>query len=241
MGWVVFVLGLCVGSFLNVVIYRLPRGLSFIGGRSFCPRCKKKIAWLDNIPLISFLLLRGRCRRCRSPIAWRYPVVELLTGVLFYLSFLSYLSILSYILFSALIAVFFIDLEHQVIPDKILVPLILLFSFRAIVLADFSLFAVAFLSSLFFYLLFLATRGRGMGLGDVKLAFLMGLCLGYPEIVVSLYLAFLTGAALGIILILSGKAKFGQKIPFGPFLSGATIMTCLWGEKIIHFVGGLLF
>lgn len=249
---IIFLIGLCIGSFLNVIIYRLPRGLGFVKGRSFCPHCKKKIRWFDNVPLISFVLLKGRCRFCHSPISWQYPVVELVTGVLFVLgsspflrnlvdlSFLRVLDIgLTLALFSALIVIFFIDLEHQIIPDEIVFPIVILFIFRFVfscLSTDYCLLTTiysAFGASLFLFAIYLVTKGKGMGFGDVKLAFLMGLVLGYPKIIVAFYLAFLTGAFVGIILILGRKARFGQKIAFGPFLALSTIIAFLWGEKIL--------
>jgi len=247
-------LGLGIGSFLNVVIYRLPRGLSVVWGRSFCPKCRRKIAWFDNVPLLSFAWLRGHCRYCHSPISWRYPVVELLTGTLFVLgatclgnlSNLGYLGIaevgLTWVLFSALIAIFFIDLEQQIIPDEILLPVIFLFLLSKIFVPHLTthyLLLTTLLpavgAALFLFLIRVVTRGRGMGLGDVKLAFLMGLVLGFPKIIIAFYLAFLTGAIVGVILILVKKARFGQKIAFGPFLAAAIIITVLWGEKILSF------
>ncbi len=234
---IIFVFGLVTGSFLNVVIYRLPRGLGFVRGRSFCPRCKRKISWFDNVPLMSFMLLKGHCRFCSKPISWQYPLVELLTGVLFYLSYLSHLNFLSYPLFCGLIVVFFIDLEHQIIPDEIVVPFSVLFLVFFLI-TDFQLLITNYLitgivSFLFLYSIYLLTKGKGMGFGDVKLAFLMGLSLGFPKIVVAFYLAFLTGAFFSIILILLGKAKLKQKIAFGPFLVFSTIVSFLWGKEIV--------
>ncbi len=247
----ILILGWCIGSFLNVVIYRLPRGLSVVWGRSFCPKCKKKISWFDNVPLVSFILLKGHCRFCRSPISIRYPVVELLTGVLFvlaskpYLSNLSYLGIaevgLTLVLFSSLIAIFFIDLEHQIIPDQILLPVIVLFVLRSLLTTNYWLLATGLGAALFLFLIWAITKGKGMGLGDVKLAFLLGLFLGWPKIVFAFYVAFLTGAVAGIILVLSGKAKLKGKIAFGPFLISAALVSFLWGDKILNWVGKLLF
>ncbi len=244
MSGLMFLAGLVVGSFLNVVIYRLPRGLGFVKGRSFCPKCKRKIGWFDNVPLMSFILLKGHCRFCRKPISLRYPLVELLTGVLFYLSYLNHLSFLSYPLFCGLIVIFFIDLEHQIIPDEIVFPLIFLFlifflvSNYQLLITNYLITALASFSLLL--VLYLFTKGKGMGFGDVKLAFLMGLVLGFPKIVVAFYLAFLTGAFFGIILILLGKAKLKQKIAFGPFLVFSTIISFLWGEKLIRLAGKVL-
>ena len=258
----VFVLsfGLVVGSFLNVLIYRLPRNLNFVKGRSFCPKCKTKIHWSDNIPLLSFLMLRGKCRACKSPISPRYPLVEIVTGVLTVLIFnfqftifnqlLNFQIIFSFICYLlltwGLIVIFLIDLENQIIPDEILLPLIGLFLIKTafpplnskfLILNSMTSAVGAFL---FLFIIYLVTKGRGMGFGDVKLAFLMGLSLGFPKIIVAFYIAFLTGAFAGIILILGSKAKLKQKIAFGPFLSFATLTTILWGEKILGFVLALL-
>lgn len=242
----VFFLGLCVGSFLNVLIYRMPRGLGFVKGRSFCPKCKNKLSWFDNLPLVSFVLLKGKCRYCRKTISWKYPAVELLTGTVFLLSYLSSLSCLSYLLFAGLIVVFFIDLEYQIIPDEVILPLAVLFIVQGIIEIILSPLNTNFLilntffpaigSFLFLYSIYLITKGKGMGFGDVKLAFLMGLVLGWPKIIVAFYLAFLTGAIIGIILILLRKAKLKQKIAFGPFLVLGTMIAYLWGDKIINFI-----
>jgi len=161
----------------------------------------------------------------------------LLAGALFYLSYLSHLSFLSYLLICGLVVIFFIDLEHQIIPDEIVIPLSVLFlGYRLLTNIQYlisNFLITGIVSFLFLYLIHLLTKGRGMGLGDVKLAFLMGLVLGFPKIVVAFYLAFLTGAFVGVILILLGKAKLKQKIAFGPFLVFGTIFSLLWGEKIV--------
>lgn len=240
----VFILGLCVGSFLNVLIYRLPSGLS-LGGRSFCPNCHKKISWYDNIPVLSFLILRRKCRSCRSPISVRYLIVELLTGALFllvYYSFSSSLWLMVYGLWlvSALIVIFFVDLKHQIIPDQIIYPTILIslpFTINHLPFVVYSALA----AGLFFLLLHLVTKGRGMGFGDVKLAFLMGLILGFPKIILALYLAFLTGAIVGVILILGRKKRFGQHIPFGPFLAGSTLIVFFGGQEILKWITAQFF
>lgn len=242
----IFVWGLVIGSFLNVLIYRLPQNLP-LSGRSFCPNCHKHILWHDNIPLLSFIVLRGRCRFCRSPTSWQYPVVELLTGALFVsvtihtgITLLSILSsmvtIYYFFIVSVLIVIFFTDLRYGIIPDKITYPaivisfLFLISQYPNILISNFlsAISALAFLGSLF-----LITRGRGMGLGDVKFAFLMGLILGFPKIVIALYCAFLTGALVSIILILAGYKRFGNTIPFGPFL--------VFGTLVALFLGDLLY
>lgn len=243
--FLLFLLGLSIGSFLNVLIYRLPRSLS-LTGRSFCPKCRKKISWYDNLPLLSFVLLEGKCRHCHSPISWQYPLVELVTGILTVLSIKYFvlsrqdLILTTYylILIYTLIVIFFTDLYHEIIPDEIVYPAViitLIFSLYPNILI--SNLISGFLAGLLFLSLYLLTSGRGMGFGDVKLAVLMGLFLGYPKIIVALYLAFLTGAAIGVILILRGKKKLKSHIPFGPFLVGSTIFALFYGhylwEKII--------
>lgn len=258
--YLLFFLGLAFGSFLNVLIYRLANSLR-LTGRSICPHCKKQITWHDNIPLLSFILLRGKCRRCHSSISWQYPVVELLTGTLFVLVFLflpsesikypfgpssgqgqvlsiKYLLSLGYYLLivSSLVAIFFIDFKHGIIPDRIIYPTVTI-SFSYLILSTKYLILNHFLSALgaflFFFLLVFITKGKGMGMGDVKLAFLMGLFLGFPKIVIALYVAFLTGAAISLILVLWGKKKFfGGTIPFGPFL--------VFGAFVAFFAGGEL-
>lgn len=248
----VFILGLFVGSFLNVLADRLPREESVIKGRSHCEKCKKNLEWYDLIPLFSFLQLRGKCRYCRSPLSFYYPVVELVAGVMFVLVFLfvnqgssmyhvlsiKYIWELLYYLFivSSLIVIFFADLKYGIIPDKIVFPAIAI-TFFYFIINHSSLIINNLLSALgaclFFLFLFLITKGRGMGFGDVKFAFLMGLILGFPNIIIALYAAFLTGAAVGIILILWKRKKaFGTAIPFGPFLAIGTLAAVFFGNLV---------
>jgi len=238
LGIFIFFFGACVGSFLNVVVYRLNRNLSPLKGRSFCPKCKKKIPWQDNLPLLSFILLRGRCRFCHSPIGWQYPLVELATGlatvfVLYYFS--GYLLAIYYLVITyALIALFVSDFRYQTIPDEIVYPVILISLLYAIGYTPYAILA-GFGAGCFFLVLVLVTRGQGMGIGDAKLAGLMGLVLGFPGIVIALMLAFLTGAIAGVILVLVGKKRFGEHIPFGPFLTSATWISLFWGQIIWQF------
>lgn len=245
----VLLLGLCVGSFLNVLIDRLPRGEQVFSGRSYCESCGKKLAWRDLIPIFSWVFLGGRCRFCRSPISVQYPLVELATGVLFvfvavHLRGVSPLLagplhlggvwglLFYFFIISSLIVIFFTDLKYQIIPDEIVYPAILIA--LLLLIPNYLLYHLlsAVGAATFFLLLHLATRGRGMGLGDVKLAALMGLTLGFPKIIVALYLAFLTGALIGVILVLWGKKHFGEHLPFGPFLAGATVISLFWGENL---------
>lgn len=237
--------GLCAGSFLNCWVYRLNHGLSVTRGRSFCPVCRHQLAWSDNIPLLSFVWLKGRCRYCHSPIGIHYPLVELAAGVLTVLifQFFNYeLLIASYYLLItyALLAIFVSDWLYQTIPDQIVYPAIGLAFFYSLFTSPYSL-AVYFLSAFgaagFFQALVWATRGKGMGGGDVKLAGLMGLILGWPNIILAILLAFLTGASVGVILVLGGRKTMRSQIAFGPFLVAATFISLFWGEKILKIWG----
>jgi len=163
--------------------------------------------------------------------------VELLTGTLFELGYLGNLGNLGYLLIAGLLVIFFIDLEHQIIPDQIVFPLSLTFFFNALItnyyLLITNLLPSAVIFALFFYFLHFVTKGKGMGLGDVKFAFLIGLFFGFPSALVAFYLAFLTGAIVGSILILVKKARFGQPIPFGPFLASGSILTLFFQDQFL--------
>lgn len=242
--WFVGLFGLAVGSFLNVLIDRLPRGRNVITGRSTCDYCGKALRWFELIPLISFLVQRGRCRRCHKKLSWQYPIVELVTAVGFMYGMYgwngSYGSdgiigvVGRWIIFSSLLVIFVADLKYQIIPDSMIaVGMIgVIGGIRDIgVMRENAMVGLG--AAGFFLLLWIITRGRGMGLGDVKLAFLMGLLLGFPTIVVASYLAFLTGAGVGVILILLGKKKLKEKIAFGPFLVTGTIIAYFFGNTLI--------
>jgi len=233
----VFLAGLCVGSFLNVLIYRLPRNLPVARGRSYCPKCKRKISWYDNIPLLSFVILGGKCRYCKKKISLRYPFVELVTGILFVVGYLRNLDYLGYLLISSFLVIFFIDLEHQIIPDQLIMPLIIIniiySSIFNLQFTIYNLLPTAIISALFFYFLHFITKGKGMGLGDVKFAFLIGLVFGFPLTIGAVYLAFLTGAIVGVILILVRKVRFGQQVAFGPFLALSSILTLFFQEQFL--------
>ena len=268
----VFIFGLIVGSFLNCVIYRLQTDESFLRGRSFCPRCGHTLSWWDLIPVFSFLILRDKCRYCQKPISFQYPLVELLTGLIFVLILNYELGIMNYdflnfnfILYSLfliliscfLIIIFVYDLKHYIIPDKIIYPAIiiaLIFNLQFLLskqlqpsgenLLGLVIFKNSILSALvaalFFLLIVLISRGRWMGVGDIKLAFLMGLFLAFPKILVALFLAFFIGAIIGIGLIIAGKKKMKSEVPFGPFLVAGTFLSLFFGEQIfslyLHFL-----
>ena len=240
MSLLVFIFGLLIGSFLNCLIYRFNEdkfGLKLLFGRSYCPKCKKQLLWRDNIPLFSFFLLKRKCRWCHSPIGWHYPLVELSTGILslavYYFSTSN--QIYNLLIVYVLIAVFVSDLRYRTIPDQITYPAITIILIWSIINSQWLMILSGLVAAVFFFLLVLLTRFKGMGLGDVKLAGLMGLFLGFPKIIVAFYLAFLTGALIGVILVLGKKKRFKSEIAFGPFLAGATFIALFWGDKIWQF------
>ncbi len=249
------VLGLVVGSFLTCVSWRLPRGQSFWQGRSRCPKCKKVIPFFCNIPLFSYIFLQARCFYCRKKISVRYPLIEgaaallfLFSGAFFYLiqSNLPWMGALGvfalpfWLFLAALfLLILIIDWEDQIIPDR-LVYLGLIVCLVAILLSGQEIFFLNLLAGLlaaaFLLSVYLATQGRGMGLGDVKLVLLLGLVLGPKGVLISLFLAFLTGAVVGIILILAGRGRWKQKIAFGPFLVLGFVLVSFLGERLISFL-----
>lgn len=221
----IFLLGLSIGSFLNVLIDRLPKGRT-IWGRSQCDYCNKKLRWYELIPIVSYIIQKGRCRRCHKRLSIQYPLVEFITGIGFVFLYPQFVSL---IIFCALLVVFVADLKYQIIPDSMLVIAAI-----GAGLGGLWVNALAGLgAALFFYMLWRITRGRGMGFGDVKLACVLGLLLGFPGIVIALYAAFLTGAIVGVILILRGKAGLKSKIPFGPFLILGFVFAYYYETSII--------
>lgn len=221
--------GLSLGSFVNVLIYRLPRGITLFG-RSFCPSCQRQISWFDNIPILSFLFLKGKCRNCHKKISFQYPLIETiaaLAAIIIYISVPNLLLFVTYyLLFIIFLAIFVIDMKHQIIPDS-LVFLglgIAIFNFQ---FSIFNFFAGFFAASALLLLHF-ATRGRGMGLGDVKLAVLGGVLVGPKHVLLWLFLAFLTGALASIILIMLKKKAIKDKIAFGPFLISSILFVFIY-------------
>jgi len=236
----VAVFGLIIGSFLNVVIHRLPRGESVVRGRSHCPACGRTLAWYDLVPVVSYLALRGRCRSCGAPISPRYPLVELLTGAVFAALFYRFgptpVLIKYLFLASILVAAAFIDLEHYIIPNR----LVLVGAGGGLLsplLQDVSVWSA--LSGMavaggVLLLLALVSKG-GMGLGDVKLAAVVGLFLGWPLGLVAVFFAACLGGAFGILLLVFGIKRRKDPIPFGPFIALGTVVTLLWGKQVVFW------
>lgn len=250
---ILFLFGVSIGSFLNVLIDRLSTERNIFNDRSECESCKHKLGAKDLIPLVSFLMLRGKCRYCKAKIPTRLPIVEALTGVVF-VSLYAYATIfllpLHYFIFlliiiSCFMVIIFADLIYGLIPDLMvgtltIVSIVYHLSFNSN--NSYQYILSAFISFLFFLLIFIVTKGRGMGFGDVKLSFSLGMLLGFPGTIVAFYVAFLTGAMVSLILILWKKKKFkGDTIPFGPFMIWGAVVGIFLGEIIIRKVSSLWF
>lgn len=232
-----FLIGIFLGSFLNVVIDRLPRSETIIRGRSHCEFCHHVLQWYDLLPFISFVFLKGKCRYCKKFIGWKYPLIEFLTGCIFAGSFFMLQNPLQYFLLVGTLClleiIFFTDLFSGIIPDNV-VALLALFAIIRVLLNGNIFFSLitALATGFFFFLLFLFTKGRGMGFGDVKYSLVMGLLLGFPFIIPGLYVAFLTGTVIALILLVLRKKTLKSSVPFGPFLVIGTMSTLLFGDRL---------
>jgi leader peptidase (prepilin peptidase) / N-methyltransferase len=248
--WIVWVgfLGLCLGSFLNVVVYRLPRDMSLLRPRSRCGSCNHPIRPWDNVPVLSWIFLRGRCRDCKSRISLRYPMIELLGGLFALVAVFAFdrpIETLAagWMLF-ALLAVFFIDLDCRIIPDEISLggaALGLLISPWTVGLWE-AMGAAATGSAVLFLLGwgYQKARGRpGMGLGDVKLAAMLGAFLGFPGLLLTVLLASFLGSVVGIGMVAIRKADGATALPFGSFLAPAAMVVLIWGPRVWTWYLGL--
>lgn len=244
-----FIFGITLGSFLGVLIDRLPRGEDVVSKPSHCESCGHKLKFYDLFPVISWITLNGKCRYCKTRLSPFYPFIELLTGTLFALITFSISSsvpidipkILFYLFIaSVLIVVFFADWKYGIIPDVVLVPGIVVTIFWILGTSSGPYPIEPFISALMgmvgLLMIVFFTKGRGMGLGDVKFAVLMGLLAGYPRILVAFYIAFLTGALAGVILLLTGRKKLKQTIAFGPFLVIGLVCAMTIGDTVIGFL-----
>jgi leader peptidase (prepilin peptidase)/N-methyltransferase len=241
-----FGVGAAIGSFLNVVIYRMPREDGWrrqlgclVAPGSHCPGCDKAIAWYDNVPLLGYVLLRGRCRSCGERISPRYPLVEGFTAALFVLAGwkfgFNWILLPSVIFISVLIAVFFIDLEHYIIPNIIVLPAALagLALMIAVEPGRWLELLIAGVASTAFFFLIAFVKPGGMGMGDVKLAGMMGFYLG-KSVLVALFLGFLLGAVVGVAMIASGRKGRQSRVPFGPFLAIGGIVALFFGHGLLE-------
>lgn len=236
----IFLAGLAIGSFLNVVAYRLPRGESLASPPSRCPSCETPIRWYDNVPVLGWLLLRGHCRSCGAAISWRYPAVELATGVLFALVAATQDDtiriVLGLLLVTTLVPVTLIDLDTRRIPNAITLPSAIAALAAGLALdMDFvpeQLIAGAAAFAFFFIAAYLYPRG--MGMGDVKLAGVLGLYLG-RAVAPAIFIALITGVVVGVIIIARVGQAAGRKtaVPFGPFLALGGIVAFFVGDDVV--------
>ena len=236
----IFLFGAAVGSFSNVCIYRLPKKLSIISPSSQCPSCSKGISPFDNIPIISFLMLRGRCRYCQSPISWRYPIIETITGLIFlslYLNFrISPQFFIYALLCTSLIIIAFIDLEHKIIPDVITFPGIIIGLIISLTIPHITLINSIkglLIGGGLFYAIAILSRG-GMGGGDIKLIAMVGSFLGWKNVLLTIFLGSFFGSIAGIALIILKKKNRKDMVPFGPFLSLGAIISIFFGRDLIY-------
>ncbi|MGM0368588.1 MAG: prepilin peptidase [Actinomycetota bacterium] len=236
-----FLIGLVIGSFLNVVIYRIPRKKSIINPPiSVCPYCGAKIAFYDNIPIISYLILKGRCRHCKARIPVTYPLVELLTAIFFVVSFYFFglsLPFLSAVIFtSALTAISAIDMQFRIIPNIITWPLTVIgLSLSIIIDLENWWMPLAFSAGAFVFMLIIhLIYPKGMGMGDIKLSMMIGAFL-VKAVIPGLFFGFLAGSLYGLGAIIARKKKFKQTIPFGPFIAIGSIIALYWGNDIIRW------
>ena len=242
--------GAVIGSFLNVCIYRLPRGTSIVWPSSACPGCGRGLSWFENIPIVSYAFLRGRCRTCRNPISARYPIVEALTAVMFGLGWWYYGPgplLASRLVFGcALIVLFAVDLEHQLLPHAITLPGIVLgflFSFVAepgwlasligIVAGGGSLLAIA-------YGYLWLRHKEGLGMGDFKMLAMIGAFIGWKLTLLTFMLASFLGTVVGLALIASGRGSLASKLPFGTFLAIGAAFSATFGPAMLDWYLGLL-
>ena len=266
----IFLFSLAIGSFLNVVIWRAKNEETILG-RSYCTNCKKQLAWYDNFPLLSFVLLKGKCRHCGAKISWQYPLVELATSILFVYAFYRHFGVDNFqqilnfkfeilnllkdwFLIAAMVVIFVIDLRWYLILDVISLPAAAIILILNLLAGDpiynlcrlenlwscnplswSGLLISAIIGGSFFLFQFIVSRGRWIGGGDIRLGLLMGLALGWPQILIALMLAYFSGSIVGLSLMAFGKKQWGSMLPFGVFLAPATIATLFWGKKIVHW------
>ncbi|MGQ9499664.1 MAG: prepilin peptidase [Dissulfurimicrobium sp.] len=247
----IFLLGLCLGSFLNVCIYRIPQGRSIVKPGSACMKCGHRLAWWENIPIVSFIILRARCRSCGAGIPLQYPLVETLTGLIITLLWRKFNLTADFFIYSCfaatLIIITFIDLEHQIIPDILSLPMIALGLISSFFLADLNWYDSiigALLGGGALYLVasgyYLLTHKEGMGGGDIKLLAMIGAFLGWKAIPLVIFISAGIGSVIGVSLILIHKAERRTAIPYGPFLAFAALISLLYGREITIWYSNIL-
>ena len=253
---IIIAFGLATGSFLNVIIYRVPRQESIVWPGSHCPKCGEELSWYDNIPLLSWFWLRGRCRYCGRPISWQYPLVELGTAVLFVAAFFKFGVDLKFIfaalMLVVLLAVAVVDLQRQIIPNRIILPSLIAAPILAVI-AGFASgqampiagtvgyleMAIGFILGGGLLLLIALVRPGGMGGGDIKLAAFMGIFLG-RYVLIALFIGFLLGSLAGIIAMAFFHKSRKDLLPFGPYLSLGAMLTIFFGFELFQWYISLM-
>lgn len=252
----VSLIGVAVGSFINVVVFRTKGGQP-VTGRSKCMKCLEPVATVDLVPVISYFNLRGRCRKCSAVIEWQYPAVELTMGILFGLFYIraitgfglpvwieasEYLAVFlrDVMMASFLLIIFIYDFRYSYILDRFSLPAIILALIFNVLLGApvVSMLVGGLLLGAFFAIQFLVSKGKWIGGGDIRLGMLMGFLLGVELGIVALFLSYVVGAIAGIFLILMKKRKLESQVPFGTFLTGATIVTMFFGMHILNWYLG---
>lgn len=248
-GALVALLGLMLGSFMNVCIYRLPRGLSPVRPRSSCPSCGHVLSWFENVPVVAYLVLRGRCRVCRAPISPMYPIVEFVTGAVFLAGYIWYgptpLLIVRLVFAWAMIALFVIDLQHKILPNVITLPGIVVgvlanalagpgwvASLIGAAVGAGSLFAIA-------EIYYRVRHEEGLGMGDVKMLGMIGAFLGWRLVLLTLVLSSFLGSIVGVGVLIVKKESLKYALPFGTFLAAAALVAAVGGDAILNWYLGL--
>lgn len=243
-----FITGLIFGSFLNAWIWRTREGLSVLKGRSECPQCHKQLTWIENIPIFSFTLQKGRCKHCKKAISWQYPLVELAVGLAFAFAAWFHAGNLEFILRDAFILffltfVFVYDLKYQEIWDRMTIHPAAVLAAASVWFGWLSIPSMIIGASVgagFFFLQYAVSKGRWIGGGDIRLGLFMGIILGWPMILVVLFLAYVGGTLFVLPFLALGKKQLASKIPFGTYLSVATVVVMFWGETVLQWYMGLI-
>lgn len=234
-------MGLAIGSFLNCLAWRLKENES-ITGRSHCRRCQKMISWYDNLPVLSFFLLKGKCRYCQAKISWQYPAVEFITACLFaaaaYLAPADWLVLArNWFLIAVFILIFIMDARWYVILDKVSLPaavIVLIVNFF-LKISWSNLLLSATIGVSFFLIQYLVSRGRWIGGGDIRLGLLLGVALGWPNILAAIFLGYFFGAVVGVFLLLFKKKNRKSMVPLGTFLSAAAVIVLFFGDQLVNW------
>ncbi len=258
--FLITILGIIIGSFINCILYRLEKNESFIKGRSYCPKCKHSLLWKELIPLISWLFLKGKCSYCRKKISIKYPIIEAITGFLFLITtifvinnypefYLFFLIFYLTIVFSFLI-IFFFDLKHFLVSELVILYtsiFVVLWSIIAFILEIKTLdtllihLLAAVFSALFFYLLYILTKKKGIGFGDIQIIFLLGLIAGFPNILFIIFFASFFGSIVGIFLILFYNKGLKTPLPFGSFLVVLALVALFYSNLIAEIYDKFFF